>query len=82
MIVDNWDEVCRENTDVERMVKDGFLSREQAIPLPNIICSEGKKAIKATDTTMFNPMGLACYDIAIATYYYRYAQANNIGVVL
>ena len=84
IIVDDWDEICRENTDIERAHKEYGLNKEdvQSITdLVNISKSPFKNNLKES-TVMFNPMGMAVFDIAIARHYYDAAQEKNVGVEL
>ena len=79
IVVDNWEEVCRENTDVEQMHKSGLLSKEQTISISDLVCNQYMKTIPANHTVMFNPMGMSAYDISIGQYYYQHAIEQGIG---
>ena len=43
-----------------------------------------KKEMENVDdkVIMFNPMGMAIFDMAISQYYYEYSKKQNIGVDL
>lgn len=81
-IIDDWDEVNRENTDIEIMSKYGKLSKHETIRLDEIIKTDLKKLFKKTDKIFFAPMGLGVFDIAVAQLIYRNCYAQNIGINL
>lgn len=80
IIVDDWDEICRENTDIEQMYLQSGLSPNDTILLSELPGSPVQ--FKPQDVSMFNPMGLAIYDIAIARYYYDRSIIKNTGFEL
>lgn len=80
MLVDDWDEICRENTDVEMMHIAEGLNREDTIDLASLPAANLHLGVK--DTVMFNPMGLAIFDIAIAKRYFDIATQKQIGINL
>ncbi|MEZ2338353.1 hypothetical protein AB6735_22085 [Mucilaginibacter sp. RCC_168] len=79
IIVDDWDEVCRENTDIENMHKKLGLKREQTVPITEF---SQQFIFKDTESVMFNPMGMGVFDIALAGYYYQRALKMNVGTHL
>lgn len=79
MIVDNWEEVCRENTDIEQMYLNEGLIKEKTFNLVDIFYKKIMPTIQEDDVIMFNPMGMAVFDIAVGTYYYLTALEKNIG---
>ena len=82
MIVDDWEEVCRENTDIQMMhLKEG-LNEEDTFNLIDIVCKNSLQGLSEEETVMFNPMGMAGFDIAIGNFYYRLAVENNVGCLL
>jgi ornithine cyclodeaminase len=82
MIVDDWEEVCRENTDIENMHRAGLLREEEVLSLADVV-SEGLLEKRASgNVVMFNPMGMAIFDIAIASHYYHTAIRQEKGVLL
>lgn len=82
LAVDDWEEVCREKTDIEMMhLKEG-LQKEQTINLVDIFCKGAMDKLNAGDVVMFNPMGMAVFDIAIAAFYYNKAKSGAIGILL
>jgi ornithine cyclodeaminase len=82
MIVDDWEEVCRENTDIENMNKSWGLGKEGTYDLAAVYSGQLFSKRSGEEVIMFNPMGLAVFDIAIGTYFYRRALAGKVGVVL
>jgi 2,3-diaminopropionate biosynthesis protein SbnB len=81
IIVDNWEEVCRENTDIELMHKCKGLCKEEVYEITDVMDGIIGK-IPLEQPIMFNPMGMAVFDIAIATYYYKKSLAAGIGTEL
>ncbi|MDO6428949.1 2,3-diaminopropionate biosynthesis protein SbnB [Flavitalea sp. BT771] len=81
IIVDNWEEVCRENTDIECMHREGTLDEGQVHTIIDVF--QGNILTGVEDkVVMFNPMGMAVYDMAIARHYWNLADKSNIGVQL
>ncbi|MEM6684374.1 MAG: 2,3-diaminopropionate biosynthesis protein SbnB [Bacteroidota bacterium] len=77
LIVDDWDEVCREKTDIEMMHLNEGLQREDTITIGDYIF--GKTKVNDSDAVMFNPMGMAIYDMAIAEYIYNLSNTVDAG---
>lgn len=71
IIVDDWDEVCRERTDIEMMHLEKGLQKENTRSITDIVNNDCLNQYRAEWPVMFNPMGMAVFDIAIGTYYYR-----------
>lgn len=82
IIVDNWDEVCRENTDIERMSIDRGLKKEQTYSICDVIIREIIKDIPDSQSIMFNPMGMAVFDIAMAQFYFNESINKDVGIEL
>jgi ornithine cyclodeaminase len=82
IIVDDWDEVCRENTDIECMHKEKGLQKNDAKTLSDVVCRSAIDSFKANQAVMFNPMGMGVFDIAIAVYYLHRAEDDSVGTVL
>jgi len=81
IIVDNWEEVCRKNTDVEKFYLDKGLQKEDTYDILDVL--DGKVFGKIdTDVYMFNPMGMSSYDIAIGSYFYKKIKENNGGLIV
>lgn len=81
-VVDDWDEVCRENTDIEKMHLEKGLQKHDVVSLANFIYKEEYKKVTGKHTIMFNPMGMGVFDIAISEYYYRTAKEQGLGIDL
>lgn len=82
IVVDDWQECCRENTDIENMHHKYGLEQSDTKSIIDIICNKIFDRLDPCHVAMFNPMGMATFDIAIASYFYRLARQNNIGVEL
>ncbi len=82
IIVDDWNEVCRENTDIEIFHKEKGLQKKDVLSITDIISTDFLKKIHPTDAVMFNPMGMAIFDIAMAVHYFKKAEGNKIGQIL
>lgn len=82
IIVDDWDEVCRENTDIENFHKENGLKRIDTKSIVDIVVNNCLKSYAKNDSIMFNPMGMAIFDIAIASYYFDLARDKKIGLLL
>ena len=75
IIVDNWEEVNRENTDIENYYLNCGLQEKDVVTIYDALTDDYFKE----GVYFFNPMGMAIFDIAIATYYYKKAKKENIG---
>lgn len=82
IIVDDWDEVCRENTDIENMHKEYGLAKEDAHTLADVVCRNFVSDFSQEAPIMFNPMGMGIFDIAIGDYYFRKADKTGNGTNL
>ncbi len=76
IIVDDWDEVNRENTDIEMFHNHCGLEKANTHTLAEAF---RPGFFQEEKTYFFAPMGMAIFDIAIAKYYYDYALANDVG---
>ena len=78
IVVDDWEEICREKTDIEMMHLEKGLEKGQTHSIVDVVehgCLEG---YDAEAPIMFNPMGMAVFDIAIGSYYYQTASHNSL----
>ena len=82
MIVDDWEEICRENTDVEMFHKDHGLQDHDVLEIRDLQKQEYFASQQEDQAIMFNPMGMAIYDIAMANNYVKLALHKEVGVVL
>jgi ornithine cyclodeaminase len=79
IIVDDWEEVCREKTDIEMMHLEKGLQEEDAKSIADVVCNNCMADFPKDEAVMFNPMGMAIFDIATAKHYLEKAQAMGIG---
>ncbi len=83
VIVDDWQEVCRADTDIERLHLEQSLQAADTVALAEalsqpdaVVASAGERPI------LFAPMGLAVFDVAVAAYYAAAAEQLGIGKLL
>ena len=74
MVVDDWEEICRENTDIEFMHLHHGLKEEDTFNIYDAFDAELNNL--DDKVVMFNPMGMAVFDMAISQYYYTKAKEN------
>ena len=77
IIVDDWDEVCRENTDIECFYRQNGLRKDDTKTLVDIVCRNVLDHVSNEENIMFNPMGMAVFDMAISKYYYTKIVKNK-----
>ncbi|WP_408895204.1 2,3-diaminopropionate biosynthesis protein SbnB [Paenibacillus taichungensis] len=82
IVVDDWDEVCRANTDIDVMHTNGRLEKKDTKSIIDVVCGNALDDLSREDAVMFNPMGMAVFDIAIAHHYYLKATEQGIGITL
>lgn len=82
MIVDNWEETCRESTDVEIMHKKYGLTKEMTKSIDDVVVGDCLKEMAGNHAILFNPMGMSIFDIAVAKYFYDKAVLENNGLDL
>lgn len=82
IIVDDWEEVCRENTDIEVLHNEKGLEENMVRTISDVVCSGCLKDYSEDENIMFNPMGMSIYDVAIGEYFLRKSREKNIGIVL
>lgn len=80
MVVDDWEEICRENTDIEFMHLHHGLKEEDTFNIYDAFDAELNNL--DDKIVMFNPMGMAVFDMAISQYYYTKAKEIGVGTVL
>jgi ornithine cyclodeaminase/alanine dehydrogenase-like protein (mu-crystallin family) len=81
-VVDSW-EHCKNKSDLQRMLKEKFLSEKDLYAeLPEVL--SGKKAGRQSDREriFIRAIGLVNQDIAMADHIYRAALENGIGTQL
>lgn len=77
IIVDDWEECCREKTDVEMMHLNRGLQEKDTKSIGDVVVNQCMKEYPADEPVMFNPMGMAIFDMATAGYYLE--KAKSIG---
>ncbi|MBD8496921.1 2,3-diaminopropionate biosynthesis protein SbnB [Paenibacillus arenosi] len=82
LIVDHWKEVCRENTDIEWFYLQRGLQEQDVKTFADVICRQVLHDLAPDQPIMFNPMGMAAFDISIGEYYLRKARELNMGQAL
>ncbi len=82
IIVDDWQEVCRENTDIERLHLEQGLTRSGTRTLADVVCRRGLAEFAPTEPILFCPMGMGVFDIATGVYFARRAREMGIGTDL
>ncbi|UQZ36162.1 2,3-diaminopropionate biosynthesis protein SbnB [Paenibacillus sp. PK3_47] len=82
IIVDDWNEVCRENTDIERLHLEQGLSRDGVRLITDVVCRSCLADFPAEEPVLFSPMGMAVFDIATGVYYVNEARMRGIGTEL
>ncbi|MFS4448466.1 2,3-diaminopropionate biosynthesis protein SbnB [Maribacter sp. 2307UL18-2] len=80
-VVDNWEEVCRENTDIEMFHLEKGLQRHE-VKLIQKLDAQWIGSLADEQAIMFNPMGMAIFDIAISKYYLEKIKLENNSLVL
>lgn len=81
MIVDDWEEVCRENTDIEAFHLTNGLKEDGVKSIQDVLDNQ-LATLPKDQPIMFNPMGMAVFDMAIANHYLHLSEKSNTGVVL
>jgi ornithine cyclodeaminase/alanine dehydrogenase-like protein (mu-crystallin family) len=64
VVIDDWVEVCREDTDVHRRYLAGKLRQHDCITLSDLPYRAGQM-VESNGNVIVNPMGLAAFDIAV-----------------
>jgi ornithine cyclodeaminase len=83
VIVDDFEQCCREEKLLHRLVKEGRFSKNAlAAELGQIVMGERTGRIQPADNVYVNPMGMAIEDIAVGVSVYKKAVANGIGQTL
>lgn len=82
VIVDDWEEICREKTDIEMMHKEKGLKKEDTRSIVDVVVHRCMSDFPPNQAVMFNPMGMAVFDMAAAAYFYRQASVKNVGLHL
>jgi 2,3-diaminopropionate biosynthesis protein SbnB len=79
IVVDDWEEVCREKTDIEMLHIEKGLQKEDTLSIVDVAIGRALESLPADQTVMFNPMGMAIFDMSIGALYYRQALEQQAG---
>jgi len=79
IIVDDWEECCREKTDLEMMHLNRGLMEQDTKSIADVVVHNCMADYPPEEAVMFNPMGMAVFDIAIGKYYLEKAIEMNLG---
>jgi 2,3-diaminopropionate biosynthesis protein SbnB len=79
IIVDDWDEICREQTDIEMMHLEKGLEERDTKSIVDMVVGNCMADYPAEAPIMFNPMGMAVFDMSVGAYYVREAQKKGVG---
>ena len=83
IIVDDWAEICRENTDIENTHLTHGLQKKDTVSLSEFLRNNNlDPSTWSSGFLSFHPMGLAIFDMAIAHRFYNLAKKNKFGSVL
>ncbi len=82
IVVDDWNEVCRENTDIELLHRARGLEQDGTLSLADVVCRGALSAIPPEEPVLFCPMGMAAFDISTASLWVRKARLSGIGLDL
>lgn len=82
IFVDDWKEICRENTDIENMYKEKRLKEEDTGNIVDIVCNNAFNNFSDDVALMFNPMGMAIFDIALGGYYLNISKQRGVAKLL
>lgn len=82
LVVDDWQEVCRENTDIEQLHLQCGLQQQDTVTLADVVLRQGLSGYSTSEPILFSPMGLGIFDLGVAGYYLEQAEGLGLGTVL
>ncbi|QMV42523.1 2,3-diaminopropionate biosynthesis protein SbnB [Cohnella cholangitidis] len=82
VVVDNWQEVCRENTDIEQLHLMNGLTEQDTVTLQDVVYRGALREWAPQEPIFFNPMGMAAFDMTLSAYYWREAERLGVGILL
>ena len=82
IVVDDWEEVCREKTDIENLHLEKGLQEKDTYSIKDIVHNNTIGQLSAETPVLFNPMGMGIFDIAIGTYFYERMKSEQMGTAL
>jgi len=80
IVIDDWEEVCRERTDVEMMHIEKGLQQEHTSSIIDVVMHRCLEKYAPSVPIMFNPMGMAVFDIALGNFYFQAETFKSIKV--
>ena len=78
IIVDDWEEVCRQETDIEKMHIEHGLRQEDTKSMIDVVAHNCLDSYPQDQAIMFNPMGMAVFDIGLGSYYHQLAETLKV----
>jgi len=82
LIVDSW-EYCKKKSDIERMLQEGFLTRDDVYAeLPDILAGKTKGRENNEERIFMRAIGLVNQDVALAAWLYERAIEAGVGTRL
>lgn len=82
VFVDDWDEACRENTDIEQLHLACGLQREHTRTFADMVCRDALHEFPNDATVLFCPMGMAAFDLAVADWILASAKQHDLGLTM
>jgi len=82
IFVDDWDEVCREHTDIEHLHLAYGLQREHTRTFADMVCRDAIREMPKDEPVLFCPMGMAAFDLAVAEWVLERAGQDSLGLHL
>lgn len=82
IVVDDWSEVCRENTDIELLHREAGLKAEGTLTLGDVARRDALHSLDAKEAVLFCPMGMAVFDVAVAHYFANKGRSLGVGLQL
>ncbi|MDD4628775.1 MAG: hypothetical protein PHE68_05280 [Candidatus Peribacteraceae bacterium] len=79
IIVDDWTEVCRENTDIQQMHQKYGLQESDTRSICDVVVNDHMALVHEEEAVFFNPMGMAVFDMAVAQQLAQDLSAANRG---
>ena len=66
-------------TDIENFQKENGLSSGDVMTLADVVCTDALSKLAPDDVVMFNPMGMAVFDVSIAAHFCAKAARRGVG---
>jgi 2,3-diaminopropionate biosynthesis protein SbnB len=83
VVVDDWDQCCREDKPIHRLTRAGLFSRERVHGELSEIVTGRRFGRESEDELVYvNPMGMAIEDLAVAWMVFQAATGSGLGLAL